>query len=781
MSSTGVVLAARLRLLLRVAGGRRMARLAMVAMLILSLAAVAVTFAAFSGTLPFVLDPDLMLILIYLDLGLLLLLGIAVARRIVAVWAARRRGAAGSRLHVRLAMLFGALAVGPALMVAVFSLIFFDFGLESWFSERVRTALGESREVAEAYYREHRNNIRADALRIARDLDNESQIIENNETFLQQILQIQLNVRDLSEAIIFEGATGQVLARAGLTFVLEFEPISELAIADAGQGEVVTMASDADDRMRALIKLDNFIDTYLYIGRLVDPKVLARVERTLGAVQQFDLLESRRSDFQLSFALGFAVVAFLILLTAIWIGLVFATALSRSVGDLIAATERIRAGDLSAALPEEDTRDDEVGMLSRAFNRMTEQLRTQRAELLEANRIIDDRRRFTEAVLFGVSAGVIGLDAQARIELPNRRASALLGRDLEADIGKSLNTVFPEVRPLLSEAEKKRGDGFVNATLRLARAEGEMVLLAGVGAERAEGTITGFVVTFDDITDLESAQRKAAWADAARRIAHEIKNPLTPIQISAERLKRKYLDEIASDPETFRVCADTIIRHVEDIGRMVDEFSSFARMPASQPALHDLAEITRKAVFLQRNAHDYLQYKTKIPNRSIMLWCDPRHVGQALTNLLQNAYDAIMDDAPDAGGADAADVADGPSAGKGRIGVGITRRGGKISLTITDNGKGLPGGDRERLTEAYVTGRAGGTGLGLAIVRKVMEDHGGCVILNDQPRGRGAVVTLEFPDGAAQDQASEVPAGEAKAEAEADADGEKGAPDEGRF
>ena len=364
---------------------------------------------------------------------------------------------------------------------------------------------------------------------------------------------------------------------------------------------------------------------------------------------------------------------------------------------------------------------------------MTGQLAAQRQDLVEANRQLDERRRFTETVLAGVSAGVVGLDGQGRINLPNRSASMLLSTDLDAQIGLPLAEVVPEFAPLIDAA--RTGTARVERQeVSIARDGRRRTLLVGIGSERLEDGIDGYVVTFDDVTALQTAQRQAAWADVARRIAHEIKNPLTPIQLAAERLNRRYLGEIRSDPETFRVCTETIVRQVGDIGRMVDEFSSFARMPSPVMRQEDLAELARQTVFLQRQAHQSIVFEIAEEPGDWRLSLDARQIRQALTNLLQNAVDAIAGREP-------------PPAGEempaGRVEVRVTAVDGRCAVAVRDNGRGLPTAERERLTEPYVTTRAKGTGLGLAIVRKIMEDHGGELRLEDAPGG-GACVTLLF-------------------------------------
>ena len=390
-------------------------------------------------------------------------------------------------------------------------------------------------------------------------------------------------------------------------------------------------------------------------------------------------------------------------------------------------------------VPEGD-KDDELASLSRAFNRMTYQIQSQQLELMEANRQLDDRRRFTETVLSGVSAGVIGLDRDGRINLPNRSASGLLGVDLDLSIGEDLAEVAPEMTDLLNAAAR-RPDRRAQGQVQLASNNSTRTLLVpnvkqadtlDIAAEHDDREISGFVVTFDDITELLSAQRKAAWADIARRIAHEIKNPLTPIQLSAERLRRKYLRDIKKDPDTFRICTDTIIRHVEDIGRLVDEFSSFARMPAPVLKPEDLTTIVEQAVFLQRTAHPEIAFETRFGSRPIPLRCDARLVSQALINIVKNAIESIE-----------GRIVDGKPEPAGWVAVTATDADGRVSITVEDNGKGLPQQHRERLTEPYVTTRTKGTGLGLAIVKKIMEDHQGELLLEDREAG-GARVTLVF-------------------------------------
>jgi two-component system nitrogen regulation sensor histidine kinase NtrY len=420
----------------------------------------------------------------------------------------------------------------------------------------------------------------------------------------------------------------------------------------------------------------------------------------------------------------------------VWVGLTFADSLATPIAHLIRAADRVRAGDLTARVPEIQE-GSEIDSLSRAFNRMTDQLASQRAELINANNQLDQRRRFTEAVIGGVSSGVIGLDARGRITLPNQSAVAFIGQESSSLIGRPLIAVMPELGGLLAQVSASP-DRPAEAQIELVREDRTHRLLARLAAQQDATGIAGFVVTFDDLTELLAAQRKAAWAEIARRIAHEIKNPLTPIRLSAERLKRRYLPQIAHDPESFATSADTIVRQVDNIGRLINEFSAFARMPAPQFAHESANQLVRQAVQMQEHARPEIAFATQLPERDVRLYCDAGQVAQALTNLLQNAVESIeermegesMDRSP------------------GRIVVALRETDQFCLIEVQDNGRGLPSELPDRLTEPYVTTRAHGTGLGLAIVKKIMEEHGGSLVLRNRAAG-GAAVELAFPIGQA--------------------------------
>ena len=700
------------------------------------------TYAALTGMASMGANSRTVLILLTIDLILLLALSVVVIRRVVKVWVARKKGSAGSRLHVQLVALFGLVAITPAIVVAVFSLLFFGLGIESWFSDRVRTALEGANVVAESYLKEHQENIRNAIVAMADDINSEGAVLYANPTALNQTLITQTTLRSLTEAVVFVGR-GRVLAKSGSSLVLDFEMVPDWAIEAARDGRISILTSERGDRVRALIRLDEVWDTFLYIGRYVDHNVLQHLEQTQRAVTAYKQLEGRRSGIQITFAMVFVVVGLMLLFSAVWVGLLFANRLARPISQMIAAAEKVRAGDLSARV-DEKAGHDEIDTLGRAFNRMTSQLEGQRSELMGANRQLELRRRFTETVLAGVSAGVIGLDDKGCVNLPNRSASELLATDLEPFIGKSLKEAVPEMTRLLNQVMERPGR-LAQGQIKLIRQGSSRTLLVRIAAESGADKALGFVVTFDDVSDLLSAQRKAAWADVARRIAHEIKNPLTPIQLSAERLKRKYLKQITKDPEAFTTCTETIIRQVGDIGRMVDEFSSFARMPQPVMERYDLLELCRQSIFLQKTAFPSIEFSFQCDAETLEMNMDSRLVGQALTNLLKNAAESIESKAKDGGGKNkkGGQKKDTPL---GQVEVSVAPSDCRAEIIIEDDGYGFPEQSRETLTEPYVTTREKGTGLGLAIVKKIMEDHHGTLILENCSKG-GARVRLILPLG----------------------------------
>ena len=670
--------------------------------------------------------------LLTLDGILLLLLSIVVAKRVISLWIARHRGGAGAGLQGRLVMLFALIAVTPALLVSVFSYLFLNFGLEAWFNDRVSGALRESVGVTEAYLKEHRENIANQTYSVAYVLNQNAPMLVNNPWEFNRILTANATSRELPEAVVID-RLGNMLARSEFALSTVIEEIPTAAYEKADKGEVTLLGSEKVDKVRAIIRLNRFVDAYLLVERFVDPRVLQHISGIKQAFDEYNKLEATRSGVQISFVLIYMIAVIILLLAAIWIGMTVSAQLAEPVSNLIDAAEKVSKGDLSARVDASDAKD-EIAVLSHAFNNMTGRIDSQQQGLIAANIELDERRHFTETVLSGVSSGVIGLDSEGRINLPNRAASELLEMNLDDLIGEPLGEIVPELKDplLLSSARPER---LQQSEITIRRASDHKTFLVRVAAERLDAMVVGYVVTFDDVTELLSAQRKAAWADVARRIAHEIKNPLTPIQLSAERLNRKYLKEITSDKETFQRCTDTIIRQVADIGRMVDEFSSFARMPQPEIKLENLSELCRQIVFQERNRAIGFNYEIQLPDSDVTVPCDARQVSRVLTNVLKNAAESI----------EGARDEEAPNV-EGRITLSLLDDADDnfVSVIISDDGLGLPAEERDRLTEPYVTTREKGTGLGLAIVKKIMEEHGGALDLTDRSP-RGANVILRFP------------------------------------
>jgi two-component system nitrogen regulation sensor histidine kinase NtrY len=699
---------------------------------LLAAASGATTYAILSGLTPWAPSRGGLIALLLVNLTLGLSLGALIAWRLVRLWAERKSGRAGARLHVRLVAWFGTIAVVPAILIAIFAAVTLNLGLEAWFSGRVKDALGSAVNVAQHYVKEHERGIIGDAYEIANNIQRDQNLFDADKHVKPTAFFSKLNSltkdRGLQASYIVDGH-GKILASTKQQFLKDPKPPSAADISQARAGSIVVDAAPEGGTVTALIQMQALNDAYLLVVRLVDPQVFGYYRRTVDAVSEYNRLDQNRLEVQLVFAALYAVVSLVTLLGAVWSGIWAANRLVHPISNLIEAAERVSEGDLTAQV-KVSRDDDEIGTLGHAFNRMTQQLGAQRGDLIAANRLNEERRRFTETVLSGVSAGVIGVDRDGKITIVNRAAARLLNATPEELEGRHYSESVPELGALIRRALSEPV-GRAGGEVAIKRAGKPRALSVQVSSEW--GNPHGFVVTFDDITDLVGAQRTAAWADVARRIAHEIKNPLTPIQLSAERLKRKYMDEISTDPDIFRQCIDTIVRQVGDIGRMVDEFSSFARMPTPVMKRENAAELLQQAVFLQRVAHPEITFAVEGPKDPIYFEGDGRLISQALTNVLKNAGEGI-----------AARRAKGDEA-PGRIAVALAPNGVTFAFKVSDNGIGLPAEDRHRLTEPYVTTRAKGTGLGLAIVRKIMEDHGGEIALGDAEGGDGAEVTLTFP------------------------------------
>lgn len=665
-------------------------------------------------------SPTLRLILLT-DLVYVLVVAALVLARVARMIAARRSRSAGSRLHLRLTGVFAGMALVPTVLVAVFAVLSVNLGLEGWFSERVRSVVGSSLAAAQAYEGEQREDLTQDATALAAYLN-----LAKQKTFLLRDDQLRPLLsqgqeqiqRGLKEAYLIDG-TGALKTRGDRSYLFGFEPVTPEDLRRAREEGPQLIEDWANNEFRALVHLDAFADRYLYVSRDVDGSILSLLDETQETVKFYNQLESDRGRILFNFGLIYLGFAIILILAAVWLGLWFAERLSRPVGRLAGAAQMVGGGDLDVQVPEEEG-DDEIAMLGRLFNQMTLQLKGQRDALVESHRQTEARRRLFDSVLTNVTAGVMGLDAEGRIDFVNRAAEQLL--DLPGDRHDApLEQVVPEFASLFSRLRDEAANA-VQEEIRLTRRGKLESLLVRMSIRRSDGgRLEGYVVAFDDVTDLVTAQRMAAWGDVARRIAHEIKNPLTPIALSAERLKRKFRTQVR-EPEELEQLTDVIVRQTNDLRRIVDEFSKFARMPEPDRKEADLVRILRDAVTLQKAGQPGVRFVTEIPEGPVLLDLDAGMIAQALTNLIKNAGEAI----------ETLREKGAPEGHVPEIRIEMASEEGDSLIRIMDNGIGLPA-DRARLFEPYVTTREKGTGLGLPIVKKIIEEHGGQLALLDAP------------------------------------------------
>ena len=683
----------------------------------------------------------------------LLLLAI-IGREVWVVVRARRRGYAGSRLHVQIVGLFAVIAAVPTVLVAVVASTTLDRGLDRFFSTRTRAMIEQSLIVADAYVSEHAQAIRGEILAMAFDLSRAKPMFDSDRERFQKFFTAQATARGLSAAMIIN-ADGSTVERADVTMAKAIVLPSAQLLGQINETEPQVALIPEGDHVAAAVKLHGYDNMYLYAARMLDPRVVQQLKATQESVGEYANLEARRLGIQIAFALMFAVIALIVLLSSAWIGLDFANRLVAPIRRLIGAANVVSTGNLRVQVPIRRSEGD-LAQLGETFNKMTQELRTQHDDIVRARDLIDSRRRFTEAVLAGASAGVIGVNADSRITILTRSAERLIGRLESEALGHKLAEVAPELGDIFALA-RYGNQRLVQRQVTVSRDGQERNFSVRVTSEQAAESEHGYVITIDDVTELVQAQRSSAWADIARRIAHEIKNPLTPIQLSAERLRRKYSKVIAEDDAVFEQCTATIVRQVDDIKRMVDEFSRFARMPKPVIAAEDVADAVRQVVFLMRVGHPDIDFAVELEAESMPARFDRRLISQALTNIIKNATEAIGAVPP-------------ATLGKGRVAVSARRDGKDVVIDVIDNGVGLPKENRARLLEPYVTTREKGTGLGLAIVGRILEDHGGHIELRDAAEkisgARGAWMQLRFavepiempaePAGPAQSQQATV-------------------------
>jgi two-component system nitrogen regulation sensor histidine kinase NtrY len=702
-------------------------RVAAVSLAVFAILAGAATYAWLAGFAPVAFNTRGWITgLLVADLVIAVTLVALLAVRLTQLWLDRRRGAAGSRLHMRLVLVCSVFTITPTLIIAII-LSLLVVNLTDFVVKPAQASFEAARAIGEPVRRAREEEILRDIGAIAGPLQALGVDGVRDQAATNNLLERLIDGRPMLEAIVVDADNG-MLARAKAPNVVGLaNPVPSAqsmwrAVNQNGPAEL-----EAANGAYFVMQLFVGEPLFLVTGHSVDLRVVDYIKSIEFAGSFYSQIEQAMQRSQLLIFVICGAIAFLMLLAAVWLAILFASRLTEPIGGLMLAAERVRGGDLTARV-EEGPPNDELGQLARSFNRMASQIEQQRGELVDANRELDTRRRLTDAVLAGVSAGVLSVDPAGVITRSNRSALELLALPEDGVVGRSLIGVMPELTPLAEQAAERPGR-VTQGQVEIVQGGTRRILLVRISTTSDAGA----VVTFDDVTDLMSAQRMAAWGDVARRIAHEIKNPLTPIQLSAERLKRRYLKQIKDDPETFSICTDTIIRQVGDIGRMVDEFSSFARMPRPTVKPEDAKELCQQALFLQRNGNPDVRYVSTLPDRPVPLICDRRQVSQVLTNILKNSAEAI----------EGREAAPGQTLPPGEITLTLRDDDATVRIIVDDNGKGLPKEGRERLTEPYMTTRSKGTGLGLAIVKKIMEDHGGYLALDDR-EGGGARISLVF-------------------------------------
>lgn len=684
-----------------------------------------------------------------INAGTILMLVAIIVREIWKVVQARRRGRAAARLHVQIVALFTFVAVLPAVLVSIVANVTLDRGLDRLFSVRVRSVIENSQIIANAYVAEQGPLIRGDIMGMASDISRWRPLFDQDRASFLDLLTSDAAARNLPGAMLID-KDAKVLESAKTGIQQNFATPPAEFLNNVGDDEPTIAVITEGNYVAAVIRLRAFTDTFLYVARLLEPRVVALVQETQEGAAVYSSLEARRLGIQVAFALMFTVIALTVLMSAVLIGLNFANWLVTPIRRLMGAANLVSTGDLHVQVPVVKSEGD-LAHLGETFNKMTQELRTQRDELVNASEVIDGRRRFIEAVLSSASAGIMGVDASGKIGILNRSAEKLVGHSESETLGHPLADIIPELNELMANA-REGAQRLVQGQITISRDNRERNLSVRISAEQNSQSRDSYIITLDDITDLVAAQRTSAWGDVARRIAHEIKNPLTPIQLSAERIRRKFGKVIVEDKTIFEQCTDTIVRQVDDIRRMVDEFSRFARMPKPVMEGEDVADTVRQVVFLMRVGHPDIDIDADIKEDPMPAHFDRRLISQALQNIIKNATEAIGAVAPDV-------------LGRGKIDVVVGREHDDIVIDVIDNGIGLPKESRSRLLEPYVTTREKGTGLGLAIVGRVLEDHGGRIELNDasniRPGARGAWMRLRF---AASGHAVGTATTEAKAE-----------------
>jgi two-component system nitrogen regulation sensor histidine kinase NtrY len=720
----------------------RLARYTTLGLALLGLASGTLTYLILSNLTPITPNREVVWTLLSVNLFIISGLFFVLVMQALRLRRRRREGKAGAYMHGRMVVLFSIITTVPAILVAIFAIVMMNRGLDYWFSARTKTIIGNTTAVANAYISEQRNGLQSDLTAMAKDLSKARALLTSDPASFTKFLRAQAGLRKMPQALVIDDK-GRVRFQAlpEQTILTSLPPREAFVAANSN---TVVMSDVNQGQILALRKIQGSAGLYVYGARILSDNVVQQLRQTDAAVRDYSAMEKRRFETQLTFALVYIVMTLVILLSAIWLGLALADRLVMPISRLIYAARRLGEGELKTRVSTETMGgNDEIEELAWTFNEMAERIGAQQEDLMEAHKDLDVRARFTETILQGVSSGVVGVSGQGIIRHANQAAGALYDKQPHELVGKKISQTMPEFAELVANAKARQTLVTGQVSRQDAGKKGHIIQASASVIGGSNSKHSALVLTFDDITDLLTAQRNAAWADIARRIAHEIKNPLTPIQLSAERLQSKYGDGIGETKDIFKKCTETIIRQVEDIGRMVDEFAEFARMPLAVMDVFDVSNVVSQAVLLQRVAFRDIDYHVECPE-TLNMYGDRRLISQMLTNVLKNAAEALQGQHSDK-----------------RIALTIKPSRNHIYISVSDTGPGWPEGERHALLEPYNTSREAGTGLGLSIVKKVIEDHGAKLSLEDaswsSSGGTGAKVQMEFP---LQTQMADTPKGE---------------------
>ena len=673
---------------------------------------------------------DLILSLVlFFIISFIILLIYKVSKQIYSVFFQVKHKVAGNELHQRLALLFSGISLMPAIIISVFSILTLNTALDGWFNKKISTAVSQSVKVANHYLTEHQNAMRGEILKFANQLNINAIKFSSKQKVINNFLNFYVAKNNLTDAVLLNSA-GNVLAYSKYAFEINYSDIPEKFFKKADKKEIILTKDQDTNKMKAFIKLDQYVDAYLLISRFVDKKVLDAIKNTSIAVNDYQLIELNKFDIKISFFALFLLISLLLLLLSLYLGLKLSNRLVSPIGELIFAAEEVGRGNLNFKISNESllkNKVEELKRLGNAFNQMIHDIKNNRAELINANEQLDKRRQFSEAVLSGVYSGVIGLDRNLNVNLPNFTSKKLLGISIEKHFGKSLVKILPEFKPLLNKIKKVSND-FVEDRIELIRKDKKLILIARAVKQSKENKIIGYVITFEDVTDLINAQKLAAWSDVARKIAHEIKNPLTPIKLGAERL-RKFNKLLAEDKSKHDQTVSMILKQVEDIKHLIDEFSSFSRMPS--PKLKKINLFLFIKQYLESFEVSYQKVSLifrNIKKQNIYILADEKQLRQVLGNLFKNSYESFVD----------------PKKSNSFIEIEIKNNELYVIISVKDNGSGIKKEIKDKILEPYYTTKVNGTGLGLAISKKIIEDHNGTIHLNSEV-DEGTCVKIKFP------------------------------------